>query len=190
MKQRYGKKMLTVMVVGACLILGLCSLGLAQEMQVMKDASKMMSDAWKMFDDGQRMVIQGLEMNNQVAAKVGCADLMKPGNQTIGKGRDTVLEGAKLFSQGQKVVMDASDAKVMKEGMDMVRNGFKIIMDGKAMMEKGMSHERPGGPIQGHHEKVCRWQQDDERRHEHHGGCHQALHAGRKDVLGKQITLP
>ena len=139
MKQRYGKKMLTVMVVGACLILGLCSLGLAQEMQVMKDASKKMSDAWKMFDDGQRMVIQGLEMNNQVAAKVGCADRMKPGNQTIGKGHDTVLEGAKLFSQGQKVVMDASDAKVTKEGMDMVRKGFKTIMDGKAMMEKGMS---------------------------------------------------
>ena len=139
MKQRYGKKMLTGMIVGACLILGLCSLGLAQEMQVMKDASKKMSDAWKMFDDGQRMVIQGLEMNNQVAAKVGCADRMKPGNQTIGKGHDTVLEGAKLFSQGQKVVMDASDAKVTKEGMDMVRKGFKTIMDGKAMMEKGMS---------------------------------------------------
>jgi hypothetical protein len=138
MKQRYGKKMLTVMVVGACLILGLCSLGLAQEMQVMKDAFKMMSDAWKMFDDGQSMVIKGLEMNNQVAAKLGCEDLMKPGNQTIGKGRDTVVEGAKLFSQGQKVVMDASDAKVMKEGVDMVRKGFKTIMDGKAMMEKGM----------------------------------------------------
>jgi hypothetical protein len=139
MKKRYGKKMLTVMVVGVCLILGLSSLGLAQEMQVMKDAYKMMSDAWKMFDDGQLMVIQGLEMNNQVAAKLGYEDLMKPGNQTIGKGRDTVLEGAKLFSQGQKVVMDASDAKVMKEGMDMVRNGFKTIMDGKVMMEKGMA---------------------------------------------------
>ncbi len=35
--------------------------------------------------------------------------------------------------------MDASDAKVTKEGMDMVRDGFKTIMDGKAMMEKGMS---------------------------------------------------
>ena len=135
----YGKKMLTVMVIGAFLVLGLTSLGLAQEMQVMKDASKMMSDGWKMFDDGQRMVIQGLEMNNQVAAKVGCADLMKPGNQTIGTGRDTVLEGAKTFAQGQKVVMNASDAKVMKEGVDMLRTGFKNAMDGKEMMEKGMA---------------------------------------------------
>ncbi len=31
MRQRYGKKMLTVMVLGAFLILGLSSLGLAQE---------------------------------------------------------------------------------------------------------------------------------------------------------------
>ncbi len=102
MKQRYGKKMLTVMIVGACLILGLCSLGLAQEMQVMKDASKMMSDAWKMFDDGQRMVIQGLEMNNQVAAKVGCAEPHEAGepNHRQGarhrpRGSQTVFPGAK-----------------------------------------------------------------------------------------------
>jgi hypothetical protein len=139
MTQRYGKKMLTIMVLGAFLILGLSTLGLTQEMQVMKDASKMMSGAWKMFDQGQRMVIQGLEMNNQIAAQAGVQDLMNPGNKTIGSGRDSVLEGAKLFAQGQKVVMDASDPKVMKEGVDMLRDGFKIAIGGKETMEKGMA---------------------------------------------------
>ncbi len=139
MTQRYGKKMLTVMVIGAFLVLGLCSLGLAQEMQVMKDASKMMSDAWKMFDEGQRMVIKGLEMNNQIAAQAGVQDLMNPGNKTIGSGRDSVLTGAKSFAQGQKVVMEASDAKVMKEGVDMLQTGFKIAMGGKETMEQGMA---------------------------------------------------
>ena len=135
----YGKKMLTVMVIGAFLVLGLTSLGMAQEMQVMKDAYKMMSDGWKMFDDGQRMVIQGLEMNNQVAAKVGCADLMKPGNKTIRKGRDTVINGAQTFARGQKVIMDNPESlKVIKEGVDMLRTGFKNAIDGKTMMEKGM----------------------------------------------------
>jgi hypothetical protein len=139
MTQRYGKKMLTIMVLGAFLVLGLSSLALAQEVKVLKDASKMMSDAWKMFDQGQRMVIQGLEMNNQIAAQAGVQDLMNPGNKTMGSGRDSVLEGAKLFAQGQKVVMDASDPKVMKEGVDMLRDGFKIAIGGKETMEKGMA---------------------------------------------------
>lgn len=139
MAKRFGKKALTVMVLGAFLILGLSSLGLAQEMQVLKDSSKMMSDAWKMFDDGQRMVIKGLEMNNQIAAQAGVQDLMNPGNKTMGSGRDSVLEGAKLFAQGQKVVMDASDPGVMKEGVDMLRDGFKIAIGGKETMEKGMA---------------------------------------------------
>jgi hypothetical protein len=139
MTQRYGKKMLTIMVLSAFLVLGLSSLALAQEVKVLKDASKMMSDAWKMFDQGQRMVIQGLEMNNQIAAQAGVQDLMNPGNKTMGSGRDSVLEGAKLFAQGQKVVMDASDPKVMKEGVDMLRDGFKIAIGGKETMEKGMA---------------------------------------------------
>ena len=140
MTQRYGKKMLTVVVLGAFLILGLSSLGLAQEMQVMKDAVKMMSDAWKMFDDGQRMVLQGLEMNNQVAAQAGVQDLMAPGNKTIGTGRDTVVNGAQTFAKGQKVIMDNPESlSVVKEGVDMLRTGFKNAMDGKEMMEKGMA---------------------------------------------------
>jgi hypothetical protein len=134
-----GKKMLTVMIIGAFLVLGLSSLALAKNVKVMKDAAKMMSDAWKMFDDGQRLVIKGLEMNNLIAAQAGAADLMNPGNKTIGSGRDSVLEGAKLFAQGQKVVMNTNNAKVLKEGVDMLRDGFKIAIGGKETMEKGMA---------------------------------------------------
>jgi hypothetical protein len=135
----FGKKMLTVLVLSAFVLMGLCSLGLAQEAKVLKECSKMMSDAWKMFDDGQRLVIKGLEMNNLIAAQAGVADLMNPGNKTIATGRDTVLTGAKAFAQGEKVVMNTDDAKVLKEGVDMLQGGFKIAMDGKEMMEKGMA---------------------------------------------------
>src|SRR3974390_374437 len=120
MTQRYGKKLLAVMVIGAFVMLGLCSLGLAQEMQIMKDAARMMSDAWKMFDEGERMVLKGLEMNNQIAAQAGVRDLMTPGNKTMGMGRDTVVEAAKTFAKGQKVVMECSDPKAIKKGVDML----------------------------------------------------------------------
>jgi hypothetical protein len=132
-------KMIILGIVGAFAALALATPALAQEAKVMKDASKMMSDAWKMFDDGQRMVIKGQEMNNQVAAQLGVLELMDPGNKTIKTGRDTVLECAKLFAQGEKIVMNTDDAKVLKEGVDMLKNGFKIAMDGKEMMEKGMA---------------------------------------------------
>jgi hypothetical protein len=135
----FGKKMLTVMVVGALLVLGLSSLGLAQQAQVMKDASKMMSDAWKMFDDGQRTVIKGMEMNNQIAGQMGFLDLMKPGNKTVKTGRDTVLTGAKLIAHGEKTIMGCNDAAVLKKGVEELRKGFKIALDGKGMMEQGLA---------------------------------------------------
>jgi hypothetical protein len=135
----FRKKMLTVVVLGAFLVLGLCSLGLAQTAQVMKDSSKMMSDAWKMFDDGQRTVIKGMEMNNMVAAQLGIDNLMAPGNNVVKTGRDTVLQGAKLFAHGEKTVMGANNAGVLKAGIEELRKGFKIAMDGKGMMEKGMA---------------------------------------------------
>ena len=139
MRQRYGKKMLTVMVLGAFLILGLSSLGLAQEMQVMKDASKMMSDAWKMFNDGQRIIIQGVEMNNQVAAQKGFENEMGPGNKVISDGRGIVQQGATLFAQGEKTVMQASAAPVCKEGISMLQQGFKMAMSGKDMIAQGVA---------------------------------------------------
>jgi hypothetical protein len=127
------------MVLGVFLVLGLSSLGLAQEAKVLKDAAKMMSDAWKMFDQGQRMVIQGQEMNNLVAAQLGVDKLMAPGNKVISDGRATVLQGAQLFAHGEKTVMGANDAGVLKAGIEELRKGFKIAMDGKGMMEKGMA---------------------------------------------------
>jgi hypothetical protein len=128
-----------VLLVGVALVLAFSSLGLAQEAKVMKDSAKMMSDAWKMFDDGQRTVIKGMEMNNMVAAQLGVEDLMKPGNNIVKTGRDTVLQGAKLFFQGEKTIMNTNSASVLKAGIEELRKGFKIAMDGKQMMEKGMA---------------------------------------------------
>jgi hypothetical protein len=126
-------------IVGVLAALILAIPALAQDANVLKESSKMMSDGWKMFEEGQSTVIKGLEMNNQVAAKMGFQELMKPGNKTIGLGRDSVFTGAKSFAQGQKVVAEASDAKVMKEGVDMLRNGFKTAIGGKETMEKGIA---------------------------------------------------
>lgn len=140
MAKRYGKKALTVMVIGAFLIMGISSLVMAQVSQETKDAAKMMSDAWKKFEDGQSTVIKGLEMNKQVATQGGFADLLDPGNKTISLGRDSVFTGAKSFAQGQKVVMENPDSpKVMKEGVDMMRNGFTTAKGGKETMEKGIA---------------------------------------------------
>ena len=79
-------------------------------------------------------------MNKQEATKLGFADLLTPGNKTIASGRDSVLTGAKSFAQGQKYIMEnPNDPKVMKEGVDMMRNGFKTAIGGKATMEKGIA---------------------------------------------------
>jgi hypothetical protein len=139
MVKRQWHKALTVMVLGAFLILGLSSLTLAQVSQEIKDANKMMSDAWKQFDDGQRIVIEGLEKNNLAATQAGVKDLMTPGNKTVGRGRDTVLEGARLFKKGKQTVQEATTQKVAKKGMDMMKKGFHIMMDGKQMMEQGQA---------------------------------------------------
>ena len=140
MAKRYGKKALTVMVIGAFLVMGLTSLVQAQVSKEVKDAAKMMSDAWKQFEDGQHTVIDGLEMNKQVATKGGFGDLLDPGNKTIGLGRDSVMTGAKSFAQGQKVVMENPNSpKVMKEGVDMMRNGFTAAKGGTETMEKGIA---------------------------------------------------
>jgi hypothetical protein len=134
----FGKKMLTVVVLGAFLVLGLSSLGLAQTAQVMKDSAKMMSDAWKMFDSGQRMVIQGVEMNKQVAAQAGLVSLMAPGDKVISDGRATILQGAQLFAHGEKTIMGCNDPGVLKAGVDELRKGFKIAMNGKDMISQGV----------------------------------------------------
>jgi hypothetical protein len=132
-------KIVTALLVGVALVLAFASLGLAQEAKVMKDSAKMMSDAWKMFDDGQRTVIKGVEMNNQVAAQGGFDSLIAPGNKVIQDGPNTVLQGAQLFAHGEKTVMNASDASVIKAGVEELRQGFKIAMGGKDMISQGVA---------------------------------------------------
>jgi hypothetical protein len=133
-------KMVTLGIVGAFAALILATPVLAQVSKEVKDAAKMMSDAWKKFEDGQHTVIKGLAMNKQVATQMGFEDLLTPGNKTIGSGRDSVLTGAKSFAQGQKYIMEhPNDPKVMKEGVDLLENGFKTAIGGKETMEKGIA---------------------------------------------------
>jgi hypothetical protein len=132
-------KIVTALLVGVALVLAFSSLGLAQEAKVMKDSAKMMSDAWKMFDQGERMVIQGVEMNKQVAAQAGFESLMAPGDKIIQDGRATVLQGAQLFAQGEKSIMGCNDQGVLKAGVDELRKGFKIAMNGKDMIAQGVA---------------------------------------------------
>jgi len=140
MANRYGKKALAVMVIGAFLIMGLSSLALAQKAQELKDAGKMMQDGWKQFNDGQRMIIKGVEMNNLVAVQGGFQDQMAQGNKVISDGRATMDQGAKLYAQGEKTYLqNKSKPSVAKQGLKMMSDGFKIAKDdGMGMVKKGV----------------------------------------------------
>jgi hypothetical protein len=74
MVKQYGQKALTVMIIGAFLIMGLSSLALAQKGQELKDAHKMMSDAFKIADDGSKMIEKGMTMNIKVAEAKGAIE--------------------------------------------------------------------------------------------------------------------
>jgi hypothetical protein len=140
MANRYWKKALTVVVLGAFVIMGLSSLALAQKAQELQDAAKMMSDGWKQFNDGQSMIIKGVEMNNLAAVQGGFQAQMAPGNDVITKGRDTSFVGAKSFAQGQKFYNEnKADPGVAKKGLHMMAEGFRIAKDGQAMIDKGVA---------------------------------------------------
>ena len=140
MANRQWKKALTVVVIGAFLIMGLSSLALAQKGQELKDAAKMMEDGWKQFNDGQRMIIKGVEMNNLVAVQGGFQDQMAQGNKVIQDGRATMDRGAKLYAQGEKTYLSNKKApSVAKQGLKMMSDGFKIAKDdGMGMVKKGV----------------------------------------------------
>lgn len=72
---------------------------------VARQGLKMMRDAFKMADDGGKMISQGLTMNNQVAQAAGALDKFAQGNQVIQTGVDTMAGGAKLFLQGETIVL-------------------------------------------------------------------------------------
>ena len=140
MANRYWKKVLTVVVLGAFVIMGLSSLALAQKAQWMKDAHKMMSDGWKQFNDGQRMVIKGVEMNNLVAVQIGFQDKMVQGNKIIQDGRNTATQGATLFGQGEKIFTEnLATTNVAQKGLKMMVDGFHMTRDGSDMIAKGVT---------------------------------------------------
>lgn len=72
---------------------------------VAKQGLKMMLDACKMADDGGKMIVKGVEMNNQVAQTAGTQDKFAQGNQVIQKGQMTMADGAKLFLQGETMIL-------------------------------------------------------------------------------------
>ena len=139
--KRYWMKVLTVMVVGAFLVMGLSSLALAQVSQELKDAAKMMQNGWTQFNQGQKMVIQGKEMNDLVAVQQGAQSLMGPGNNVIQQGRDTMDRGAKLYAQGLQMYQNnLGTPSVAKQGLQMMRNGFHIAVDnGIPMVKQGIA---------------------------------------------------
>jgi hypothetical protein len=131
--------LLTIMVLGAFLTMGLASLALAQVSQELKDAHKMMANGWTMYNQGQDMVIKGKEMNDLVAAQMGFQNQMAPGNKIIQDGRNTVTQGATLFAQGdQTFTSNMTNPAVAKQGLQMMSEGFKMAMGGAAMIGEGM----------------------------------------------------
>jgi hypothetical protein len=139
MAKRQWQKALTVMVLGAFLIMGVASLALAQVSQELKDAHKMMQDGWKMYNDGERQVIQGKEMNDLVAVQMGFQDKMVPGNKIIQDGRNTVTQAATLFAQGdQAFTTNMTNPGVAKQGLKMMSDAFKMADGGGKMIGEGM----------------------------------------------------
>ncbi len=127
-------------IIGIIATLVLAVPALAQVAQEVKDAHKMMSDGWKMYNDGQRQVIQGKEMNDQVAVQAGMQDKMAPGDRYIQDGRNTQTQAATLFAKGEKTFVDNQGSPaVAKQGMKEMSDAFKIANDGGKMMEKGMT---------------------------------------------------
>ena len=52
------------------------------------------------------MMAQGVTMNNQVAQAAGATEKFTQGNQVIDTGQNTMASGAKLFLQGETIVLN------------------------------------------------------------------------------------
>ena len=72
---------------------------------VAKTGLKMMVDGFHMTKDGADMMAQGVTMNNQVAQAAGATEKFTQGNQVIDTGQNTMASGAKLFLQGETIVL-------------------------------------------------------------------------------------
>ncbi len=66
---------------------------------------KMMVDGFHMTTDGSDMMAKGVTMNNKVAQAAGATEKFTQGNQVINTGQDTMASGAKLFLQGETIVL-------------------------------------------------------------------------------------
>jgi hypothetical protein len=66
---------------------------------------KMMVDGFHMTKDGSDMMAKGVTMNNQVAQAAGATEKFAQGNQVINTGQNTMASGAKLFLQGETIVL-------------------------------------------------------------------------------------
>lgn len=130
----------TITALAALLLVMLSTMAMAQQAQVVADAGKMMAQGWNQFNDGQKMVIQGVDMNSQIAVQQGVDSQMNPGNQTISTGRQTFLQGANLFAQGEKTFLDnLATVSVARQGIKMMRDGFKIAKNGFEMIKQGVA---------------------------------------------------
>ena len=72
---------------------------------VAKTGLKMMVDGFHMTTDGSDMMAKGVTMNNKVAQAAGATEKFTQGNQVINTGQDTMASGAKLFLQGETIVL-------------------------------------------------------------------------------------
>lgn len=139
-RQGISRKIAVTLALAAFLAMMWSSLALAQEAQVVADAGKMMTQGFNQFNDGQRMVIEGVNMNSQIAVQQGVDSQMNPGNQTITTGRQTFLQGAELFAQGEKTFLNnLSTVSVARQGIKMMRDGFKIAKNGFEMIKQGVA---------------------------------------------------
>jgi hypothetical protein len=66
---------------------------------------KMMVDGFHMTRDGSDMIAKGVTMNNKVAQVAGATEKFAQGNQVINTGQNTMAAGAKLFLQGETIVL-------------------------------------------------------------------------------------
>jgi hypothetical protein len=66
---------------------------------------KMMVDGFHMTRDGSDMMAKGVTMNNKVAQAAGATEKFTQGNQVMNTGQDTMASGAKLFLQGETIVL-------------------------------------------------------------------------------------
>jgi hypothetical protein len=138
-RQRVAIRLLASLALTIFLAVAFSSLALAQQAQVVADAGKMMTQGFNQFNDGQRMVIEGVNMNSQIAVQQGVDSQMNPGNQTITTGRETFLQGATLFAQGEQTFLNnQSTVNVAKQGIKMMRDGFKIAQNGYQMIKQGV----------------------------------------------------